>query len=393
MIMKKILYIELCNFVDYPLGGHLSFAIHLATAMSGDMDIVGVRTDRLLPVGTWVVEEFCDFRYNFFNLANIKKDFNKPLIPERIKNYFRIKRYINKILSHNYYEIIIVQTPEVLFSIPQKVLPKVCLIMPGVGNPLKISRYPYVRRFAFLYEKFFFRYAKHVNIILAAADSIAIGEFVNRSRGAISLQHVFSFPTRYDANIFRPIEREKARVSIGIDNDSLVIVTTGRLNWYKGWRFMIDSFVKFYQNHPSSYFYFIGQGEDKDKIEDYLIDIGLDDKVLLVGVKSSKEVSLYLNAADLYVMGSYTEGWSTSLVEAVACSVPCVVTKFSSAYDLVKNGENGFVVDNRDENIFAFKMEDALKLNKTTLNKISNNAYKMSVQAMREQLNSFLKFE
>ena len=92
-------------------------------------------------------------------------------------------------------------------------------------------------------------------------------------------------------------------------------------------------------------------------------------------------------------MGSYTEGWSTSLVEAVACSVPCVVTKFSSAYDLVKNGENGFVVDNRDENIFAFKMEDALKLNKTTLNKISNNAYKMSVQAMREQLNSFLKFE
>lgn len=29
--MKNVLYIELCNYKDYPLGGHLSFAIHLTT--------------------------------------------------------------------------------------------------------------------------------------------------------------------------------------------------------------------------------------------------------------------------------------------------------------------------------------------------------------------------
>ena len=52
-MMKKIIYIELCNFKDYPLGGHLSFAIHLATAMGGDIDLAGCRTDHALKERTW----------------------------------------------------------------------------------------------------------------------------------------------------------------------------------------------------------------------------------------------------------------------------------------------------------------------------------------------------
>ena len=170
-------------------------------------------------------------------------------------------------------------------------------------------------------------------------------------------------------------------------------MTTGRLNWYKGWRFLIDSFLLFRQNHPNAHLYFIGEGEDKDKITNYVAKVGLRDRVILKGPVCQLDVSAFINSADLFVMGSYTEGWSTSLVEAVACSRPCVVTDFSSAKELVKNGENGFVVEQRNEALFARKMEEALSLKQSIIQQYAIKAYSMSVQTMRKSLNDILQFE
>ena len=80
-------------------------------------------------------------------------------------------------------------------------------------------------------------------------------------------------------------------------------------------------------------------------------------------------------------------------MEAIACANPCIVTKFSSAHDLVKNGENGFVQDERNEANFAKLMEDALNLDKDVIRRFADNAYSMSVQTMRSQLNAILNFE
>jgi len=42
-------------------------------------------------------------------------------------------------------------------------------------------------------------------------------------------------------------------------------------------------------------------------------------------------------------MASSYEGWPTSLVEAVACGIPCCVTDFGAAREIIHEGENGFV--------------------------------------------------
>ena len=66
--------------------------------------------------------------------------------------------------------------------------------------------------------------------------------------------------------------------------------------------------------------------------------------------------------ANAFIMGSYKEGWSTSLVEAVACACPCVVTDFSSASDMIEEGVNGWVIKNRNEDEFTRRMSDVLSL-------------------------------
>lgn len=391
--MKKIIYIEACNFQDYPLGGHLSFALHLTAAMKGDIDIAGVRTDNELKVGRWSKCKFAGYEYEFFNLRNVEKSFKKPLIPTRISNYFCIKQHIDNILSHKNYDIIIVQIPEFLFAIPKAERQKICLIMPGVGNPLTISRYKWARQFATMYDKVFFRFAKDVPYILAAADQKAIAQFVTRSKGLVSNERVVQFPTRYDADIFHPTAKDEARKLLGISSETTMVVTTGRLNWFKGWKFMIDAFSAFKSKFPQAKFYFLGKGEDEERIREYIEQLNLVNDVVLAGVHPLPIVAQYLNAADLFIMGSYTEGWSTSLVEAIACGNPCVVTKFSSAHDLVKDGENGFVQVERNEDSFAELMCKALSLPRKNIDKHTAAAYNMSVQTMRQQLNKLLQFE
>ena len=47
----KTLFIELCNYSDYPLGGHLSFALHLTQAMKGEIDLIGITTEKTDKIG------------------------------------------------------------------------------------------------------------------------------------------------------------------------------------------------------------------------------------------------------------------------------------------------------------------------------------------------------
>ncbi len=385
----KILFIELCNYKDYPLGGHLSFAKHLTRAMQGDMDLIGYTTDSEIPLGKWVQMTISGYNYNIFNVSYIHHNSSsKPIIPKRITAYLSLRKYIGHI-NFDIYERIIIQTPEVLFAIPNQYMGKVCLIMPGVENPLRISRYKIARYFTKLYDRIFFQKALLVKCVLAAADKEAIDDFEKRSNGLLK-SPVYQFPTRYDADIFNIKENSALRKRHNISENDIIIVTTGRLNWFKGWKLMIDAFKIFKMMHDNSKLYFIGDGEDREKIKEYVKANKLDDAVLLLGQQTPEMVSIYLNIADLFIMGSYKEGWSTSLVEAVACGIPCVVTNFSSAKEMVTNGINGYVIDTRDEHIFANQMENAIALPKENVMITATKCKVLSVQNMRKEFEKII---
>lgn len=377
-----ILYIELCNFIDHPLGGHLSFAKHFTRAMQGNLHLVGITTDYSEPLYEWFVKEVEGYNYSVLNIYRTSRTAKRPLIPNRIKDFWKFKRCIH-LIDFDSYEAIVVQTPEVLMALPKSCLSKVILIMPGVENPLSISRYKIARKFQGVYDKFFFDRVYKVRIVLAAADKKSIKACVLRSNGKISTQQIVQFPTRYDDAIFRQKSKEKLRIKYDFLKKTKIIVTTGRLSWFKGWKFMVDSFALFHQNHLDSNLIFIGDGEDRHKIDEYITYLNLNEHIKLIGYQTLETISDYLNMSDLFIMGSYKEGWSTSLVEAVSCGVPCVVTDFSSASEMVHDGVNGYVVYKRDEKIFSAYMEKALSLNDTDINQSARNIQNLSVSNMK----------
>lgn len=380
----KILVIDNVNYEDYPTGGILNFYRNMLPAFGGDLLLAGITTDTATPVGIWTQKTIGERTFEYFSMARVTPSAKRPFIPERITNCFYIRKYINTILKRNDFDWIVTHKPEVMYFIPDGYMSKTCYIMPGVENPLSISRYPWARNLAGLYDSFFLMpKAAKARKLLAAADYNDRKAFADRSKGRINVDKVIEFPTRYDDSIYG-VDR------IYRDDDNKVFVTVGRLGWFKGWKLMIDALKLTHEKISDAHLYFIGDGEDHDKIKNYIHEQGLDGSVVLLGKMSPNEIAVWLNKADVFVMGSMAEGWSTTLVEACACGVPCVVTDFSSAREMVADGKNGFVVSGRDEKVFSQKMVEALGLDRKKVIEYDKRFERLAVSHLREDMERIL---
>jgi glycosyltransferase involved in cell wall biosynthesis len=87
-------------------------------------------------------------------------------------------------------------------------------------------------------------------------------------------------------------------------------------------------------------------------------DRGLAANVVFEGHRS--DVSSVLGDARLFVLTSDTEGVSLSLMEAFACGVPAVVSNVGDLADVVVDGRNGFLVNERTPEAFAARISEIL---------------------------------
>jgi glycosyltransferase involved in cell wall biosynthesis len=359
--VEKILIIDFCNYIDFQMGGYLTFAKNLIDVFGEQLSLVGITTEKNEPVGKWFKKKIQDKTFDYFALARYNKSRTKNLIPDRLKCYLLLRYYQKKIISKGFVNVM-VQRQEILPAIKGFAFKNICYRFPGVENPFKISKYYFGHYFSSFFDRIFFSSFDIVSTILASADDQAINEMIIRSRGKIDKSDVIQFPTRINTDIFRPRNKRNVRQMLDMPQEKTIIINTGRLTALKGWKFMIDAYILFEKRTPDSLFYIVGEGEDYQKIKDYISSNGLAEKVILTGKKSPCDVSLLLNASDLFIMGSYKEGWPTSLVEAVGCGIPVCVSAFSGAKQIIDEGRNGYIQTKRDSTKFADLMAVALQI-------------------------------
>lgn len=359
--MGKVLFIDTLDFENFPSGGCLNFARQLLDVFGNRLCLVGIDTDNSTPLGQWVDKEINGTTYKFFAFGHRKVTAQKPFIPPRITGYFQLLHYRKAILSLGVKNVFI-QNHEVMMAVYSWEWEYICFRFPGVENPLSISRYYGVGLFSKVFDRLFFNSVNHADVILAAADVESINAMIKRSEGKLTLDRIVQFPTRVDTSIFHPIPKDKTKKFINFPENAVVVVTSGRIHWAKGWKFLIDAFLFFSQFVPNSYLCFIGDGEDRDNLIKYAKDNGCYDRIRVTGFQTPPLVAIYLNSAKLYVSGSYIEGWSTAMIEALSCGIPIVSTKVSSAHEIVAEGYNGYVVEERNVEKFAEAMRKALSL-------------------------------
>lgn len=360
--LPRIIFIEACNFVNAPQGGQLTAARMLMRALGARLALVGWTDDPEAPIGRWHKRVIDGVEYDFFATDYVPSPRHKrPLIPARAKCWFQFKWHAKAILSCGIPNIL-TREPTVMMALPFTPAHNVCFWFPGIEPALSISRYGWAKRFVSFFDTILnrrlFRYA---GTILAAADDNAIRELRRRAGGTLDDIAIRSFPTRVDTEYFHQGGQAPARQSLSLPLTEKILVSSGRLHRAKGWPLLLDAFELFLAREKSSRLVFVGDGADRPALEQAVTKKGLGERVFLAGYQPPEQLALYLRAADVFVMGSEKEGWSTSLVEALACGLPIVTTRFSSADSIVLNGRNGFVVE-RDPVIFSCAMEDALNL-------------------------------
>lgn len=322
--------------------------------------LVGVSTDET-PIGEWVTKEIDGGVYQFFSIGRRSASARRPLIPERLSMFLALTLHKKKILSLGVHDAF-TQAPEILIVVSRWQLKSICHRFPGVDNPLAMPRYRWGRLLANLFDVFLFKALHQTDIILASADETSIQGLIGRSEGQLDRQRVLQFPTRVDTGIFYPTDKQAVRNSLQLPADCFLIVSCGRINRVKGWDFLLECFHLFLNVIPEARLIFVGDGEDAELLKNHAASLGVDQKIQLTGFQLAPMVAQYLNAADLVVVGSHKEGWSIAMLEALACGKNVVSTEVSGALGMITDGVNGFVVKERNPQLFAEAMNNTASL-------------------------------
>jgi glycosyltransferase involved in cell wall biosynthesis len=128
-----------------------------------------------------------------------------------------------------------------------------------------------------------------------------------------------------------------------VSRDRKVLLAVGRLSDAKGFDFLIDAFAKIADSVPQWDLVIVGEGEMRPTLEKQMKEKALGKRIQLPG--RAGNVSDWYQRADLYVLSSRYEGFSMTLVEAMASGLAAVSYECDSGPgDIIRHGENGMLV-------------------------------------------------
>ena len=137
--------------------------------------------------------------------------------------------------------------------------------------------------------------------------------------------------TGLDADLFRPYDRKMCRDQLGLPRGVPVLVTVGALIPRKGQKYVIEALALL----PDAILLLAGTGADEAALKSVAERLGVADRVRFLGAVPHGELPIVLNAADVLVLPTASEGLANAWVEALACGTPVVTTPIPGAAELL----------------------------------------------------------
>lgn len=165
---------------------------------------------------------------------------------------------------------------------------------------------------------------------------------------------IVELPNGIDIQKFSPAssdEKIKLRQRLGIPEDKVIAVFTGRLVSWKGLPLLVKVWLEIVSSNPDAVLVLVGAGgEDihncEDDLRNFVKDNTLEANVIFTG--NVENVHEFLKAADLFVFPSENEAFGNSIIEAMACGLPVITTRTGGPKDIITDKENGLKVTAND---------------------------------------------
>ena len=154
-----------------------------------------------------------------------------------------------------------------------------------------------------------------------------------------------------DVARFRPdLPCDDLRAGIGLEAGQRLILSVGRLSRRKGFDMVVRSLPELARRGIDAHYALIGIGEDRDYLAALANELGVADRLHLLGHVSVADLSRWYNACDVFAMPNReingdTEGFGMVFIEAAACRKPSIAGQAGGTGAAVIDGRTGRRID------------------------------------------------
>jgi teichuronic acid biosynthesis glycosyltransferase TuaC len=197
------------------------------------------------------------------------------------------------------------------------------------------------------------RHADRVTAVSESLKKVAI-------RLGTPAERVRVIPNGVDPTVFSPMAQPEARRLCGLPATATILLTVAGVYEGKGQHTVVEVLPSLAARYPKVLYVMVGNprpGETyQRRLQGAIRKLGLDGHILFAGPRSQAELRRWFSAADVSVLATQSEGWPNVLLESLACGTPVVATDVGGAPEIVRHGQDGFLVPHGD----AITLRDTL---------------------------------
>ncbi|MDB3935086.1 glycosyltransferase [Granulosicoccus sp.] len=147
----------------------------------------------------------------------------------------------------------------------------------------------------------------------------------------------------------------QVRHRLGISDSAFVLGTLSRLDPIKNQRLMLKALHRIRETVPRAVLLLAGDGPEREALETLTAELGLQDRVVFAGFVS--DIADHLDAMNVFLLTSFSEGTSMTLLEAMCLAKPIIATRVGGNVEVIDNQKTGVLIDSDDTDALVVAVE------------------------------------
>lgn len=168
-------------------------------------------------------------------------------------------------------------------------------------------------------------------------------------------------PNGYNSSAFKYIPKDVARKVLNLSLDKKILLNVGNLYPIKGHYYLLYAFARVLECQNDAMLIIAGEGSYGKNLRQLSKKLGINKHVLFVGARPHKELPFWMNAADLFVLPSLSEGNPTVMFEALGVGLPFIGTKVGGIPEIITSEDYGLLCEPANPEDLAEKILIALE--------------------------------
>ena len=177
----------------------------------------------------------------------------------------------------------------------------------------------------------------------------------------VSLGKVSLIPNGFDGELFKPMPKDKVRTKLGLPQEKKIILTVGNLVPVKGHEYLIRAAGRVIKERTDMCFVIVGSGTLRKKLENLVRFFNIESYFYFPGARPHEEIPLWMNAADIFVLPSLSEGNPTVMFETLGVGLPFIGTTVGGVPEIITSEDYGLLCPPADPECLAEKTLIALE--------------------------------